>query len=155
MQNFKFVNWRIGEFVFWCHKQVSSVFLSLLHSHEGFTSQKSVFPPRWSFRVPNSNKKSQTWIVLKVYQTKTFVICKVIFSRIYYGILHILKLLFVTFFGFIVQYKFAGSDLAQQFGSMKYHICSKEFQMKGWSFYLPCKTKVSGLKSPLKSYCAV
>ena len=25
----------------------------------------------------------------------------------------------------------AGSDLAQQFGSMKYHICSKEFQMKG------------------------
>ena len=26
MQHFKFVNWRIGEFVFWCHKQVIYVF---------------------------------------------------------------------------------------------------------------------------------
>ena len=25
MQHYKFVNWRIGEFVFWCHEQVTSL----------------------------------------------------------------------------------------------------------------------------------
>ena len=43
---------------------------------------KKCFPPRWSFRVPNSNKKKvKLGLFSKFIKPKHFVICKVIFFR--------------------------------------------------------------------------
>ena len=49
LQYFKFENWRIGEFVFWCHEQVILQYFLVAGVWESLRQQKSICLSWWVF----------------------------------------------------------------------------------------------------------